>query len=422
METKKINVIDRDLNSVVEIPGSKSYTNRALIIASLANGKSILKNPLYSDDTKYMMESLEKLGVKFEENDKDLTVYGTGGKFNTADNMELFCGIAGTTSRFLTGLSVLFRNDVIINGEGKILERPIGELVDGLKQIGVEIEYLGKEGSLPLKVNGENVNGNEISISGKISSQYFTALMMVAPLLENGLRIKVLDEQISKSYIDITCDIMKAFGINIINNDYKEYIIKKTEYKATNYIVEGDWSSASYFMCVGALHKGTIEIKNLNKNSVQGDRGFAGLIEKVGAEVEYKSNSVIVRGNSKIKPIVVDMESMPDTAMSLAVLLSFANGESKITGLSTLKNKETDRLSALYNELKKLSIESEIGDDYIIIKGGKHKVLGDIETYNDHRIAMSFAIAGTVIDGVNIKNPEVVGKSFPEFWDCLKKI
>ncbi len=422
MEIKKVNVINKELNSVIEIPGSKSYTNRALIIASLANGKSILKNPLYSDDTKYMMESLEKLGVKFEKNEKNLIVYGTGGKFNIIDNTELFCGIAGTTSRFLTGLSVLFKNNVIINGEGKILERPISELVDGLKQIGVKIEYLGKEGSLPLKVNGKNVNGNEISISGKISSQYFTALMMVAPLLENGLKIKVLDEQISKSYIDITCDIMKAFGVNVINNDYKEYIIEKSEYKATDYTVEGDWSSASYFMCIGALHKGVIEIKNLNKNSVQGDRGFADLIEKVGAKVEYKNNSVIVRGNCKIKPITIDMESMPDTAMSLAVLLSFAKGESKITGLSTLKNKETDRLLALYNELKKLSIDSEIGDDYIIVKDGKHKVIGNIKTYNDHRIAMSFAIAGTVINGINIEEPTVVGKSFPEFWDCLENL
>lgn len=419
MEIKKINVINKELNSVIEIPSSKSYTNRALIIASLVNGKSILKNPLYSDDTKYMMESLEKLGVKFEKNDKDLIVYGIGGEFNTFDNMELFCGIAGTTSRFLTGLSVLFKNNVIINGEEKILERPIGELVDGLKQIGVEIEYLGKEGSLPLKVNGKNFNGNEISISGKISSQYFTALMMVAPLLKNGLKIRVLDEQISKSYIDITCDIMKAFGVNVINNNYKEYIIKKSKYKATSYTIEGDWSSASYFMCIGALHNGVIEIKNLNKNSVQGDRSFAELIEKIGAKVEYGDNSVIVRGNAKVKSIVADMESMPDTAMSLAVLLSFAEGESKIVGLSTLKNKETDRLLALYNELKKLSIESKIGDDYIIIKGGKHKIIGNIETYNDHRIAMSFAVVGTVIDGVDIVNPAVVGKSFPEFWDYL---
>ncbi len=419
MEIKKINVINKELNSVIEIPGSKSYTNRALIIASLANGKSILKNPLYSDDTKYMIESLEKLGVKFEKNDKDLVVYGTGGKFNTVDNMELFCGIAGTTSRFLTGLSVLFKNNVIINGEGKILERPIGELVDGLKQIGVKIEYLGKEGSLPLKVNGKNVNGNEISISGKISSQYFTALMMVAPLLKNGLKIRVLDEQISKSYIDITCDIMKTFGVNVINNNYKEYIIEKSEYKATSYTIEGDWSSASYFMCIGALHNGIIEIKNLNKNSVQGDRGFAYLIEKIGAEVKYGDNSVIVKGNGKIKPIITNMESMPDTAMSLAVLLSFAEGESKIMGLSTLKNKETDRLLALYNELKKLSIDSEIGDDYIIVKGGKHRIIGNIETYDDHRIAMSFAVVGTVIDGVDIVNPAVVGKSFPEFWDYL---
>lgn len=417
-----INKIDKLNNAKVEILGSKSYTNRALIIASLAEGKTILNNPLYSDDTKYMIESLEKLGVNFEKSNKQLVVYGNSGNFKTTNNIELFCGIAGTTSRFLTGLLALIKDDIIITGEGKILERPIGDLVNGMRQIGVNIEYLGKDGSLPLKGNGMNVNGNEISMNGGVSSQYFTSLMMVAPLLKNGLKINVIGEQVSKSYIDITCDIMKSFGVEVINNNYKEYIIKPAKYKAIEYNIEGDWSSASYFCCLGALHEGGIEISNLNNNSVQSDRNFAKLMKEIGAVVEYKNNSVIIRKN-EIKPIDVNMELMPDTAMSLAVLLSFANGKSRIDGLSTLKNKETDRLLAMKNELAKLSIETEIGDDYIIVYGGNHhRVIGEIETYNDHRIAMSFAVAGTMIDGVEIKNPEVVSKSFPNFWEYLNNL
>lgn len=422
MLIKKINKINNVNNVKIEIPGSKSYTNRALVIASLAEGKTILHNPLYSDDTKFMMESLEKLGVVFEKNNKDLVVYGKGGKFDTKENLELFCGIAGTTSRFLTGLLPLMKNNIIINGEGKILERPIGELVEGLRQLGVEIEYLGKEGSIPLRGNGKNIMGNEINIDGGISSQYFTALMMVAPLLKNGLTINVLGEQISKSYIDITIDIMKAFGVNIINNNYKQYVIKPAKYKAIEYNIEGDWSSASYFICIGALHNGSVEISNVNNKSVQGDRSFAKLVEMAGAKIEYKDNSIVVR-SGELKPIEVDMEQMPDTAMSLAVLLSFANGKSKITGLSTLKNKETDRLKALQNELRKISIDSEIGNDFIVINGSKnHKIIDQIETYNDHRIAMSFAIAGTKLGNLEILNPEVVNKSFPEFWQYLNKL
>lgn len=417
-----INKIDKLHNAKIEILGSKSYTNRALIIASLTEGKTILNNPLYSDDTKFMIKSLEKLGVKFEKSDKKLVVYGNDGKFQVNKNTELFCGLAGTTSRFLTGLLALIKNDVIITGEGKILERPISDLVDGLRQIGVNIEYLGKEGSVPLKGNGKNISGNEISINGSVSSQYFTALMMVAPLLRDGLKINVIREQVSKSYIDITCDIMKSFGVDVINNNYKEYIIKSSKYKAIEYNIEGDWSSASYFCCLGALIDGGIEISNLNNNSVQGDKQFAKLMEKVGAVVEYKNNSVFIK-KDKIRPITVNMETMPDTAMSLAVLLSFANGKSRINGLSTLKNKESNRLLAMKNELAKLSIETEIGDDYIVIYGGNyHRVIGEIETYNDHRIAMSFAIAGAVIGGVEIKNPEVVSKSFPNFWEYFNNL
>jgi 3-phosphoshikimate 1-carboxyvinyltransferase len=337
---KKVNLIPlrKELNAVVEILGSKSYTNRALIIASLAEGESVLQNPLYSDDTKYMMESLEKLGIRFEKYKDKIIVQGCGGKFNNIKDAKLFCGIAGTTSRFLTGLSALVGQEVLVSGEGKILERPIGDLVDGLRQIGVKINYLEKEGSLPLRVNGSNISGDEISIKGNVSSQFLTSLLMIAPLLKNGLKINIIGEQVSKSYIDITIDIMKKFGVEVINNNYKNYIVKAGQkYISQDYIIEGDWSSASYFCCIGALHKGQIEIKNLNNNSVQGDCGFAKLIEKVGAKVIYKENSVIIKGGKLIKPLNIDMEQMPDTAMSMAVLLSFANGISKITGLSTLK-------------------------------------------------------------------------------------
>ena len=417
MIVKKINNFD---TVSIQMPGSKSYTNRALIIASLTNGKTILNNPLYSDDTKYMIESLKKLGIKFEKFDNKLIVYGNGVNFITNNNIELFCGIAGTTSRFLTGLLPLIKNDIIITGEGKILERPINELVEGLKQIGCEIKYLKKEGSLPLLGNGKNVNqNNEISIKGDVSSQYFTSLMMVAPLMKNGLIINVIGEQISKSYIDITIDIMKSFGVSVINNNYKQYIVKHSQYQPIEYNIEGDWSSASYFICISALTGKIVKISNLNFNSVQGDKKFIDLIKTVGADVQINNNEIIIK-KDKINPINIDMQLMPDTAMSIAVLLSFANGISKITGLSTLKNKETDRLIAMQNELKKLSIKTEIGNDYIIIYGGSPKIVGEIETYKDHRIAMSFSIAGTMLGNLKINNPEVVNKSFPEYWNILE--
>lgn len=427
MKKIKLHPLKKELDAIIKIAGSKSYTNRALIIASLARGKSILRNPLYSDDTKYMMESLEKLGVCFEKYEDKIVVQGCGGKFGKIKSTELFCGLAGTTSRFLTGLASLVGKEIIVNGSGKLLERPISDLVCGLRQIGVKIDYLGKKGSLPLKIDGKKISGGKISIKGNVSSQFLTSILMIAPLLQNDLKIDIIGLQVSKSYIDITIDIMKKFGVKVINNNYKNYIVKAgQEYIAKDYIIEGDWSSASYFCCIGALHKGQIEIQNLNNNSVQGDRVFAKLIEMAGVEVVYKDNSLIVRGGNPIKPLSVDMKQMPDTAMSMAVLLSFADGISKITGLKTLKFKETDRLTAMHNELNKLGIENIIGDNYIEIHGIdnlyniKKKI--EIETYDDHRIAMSFAIAGSRIKGIIIKNPNVVSKSFVSFWSVLKQI
>ena len=410
----------------VSMPGSKSYTNRVFVIAALAKGKTRIISPLHSDDTKHMIESLQKLGISVSVcSNGDVEIIGTGGEFDIGKcSSDIFVGIAGTTSRFLTAFCSLVGKEIFINGEGKILERPINDLVDGLKQIGVSVEYKAKVGSIPLSVNGRNINGNEISINGNISSQFFTALMLIAPALEKGLVINVIGEQISKSYIDITINLMEYFGVIVDNYNYKKYVIRPGQtYIARDYKVEGDWSSASYFCALSALHDGKITIKNLNNNSAQGDRNFPKILEKMGVDIDYIEDGVVVYGaKDKLVSTCVDMEQMPDTAMTIAIVASQAKGITKITGLSTLKDKETDRLQAVRNELGKMGIRVEIiNNDSLEIFGGRaYKSV--VETYKDHRVAMSFAVLATKIGGVRILDKDVVNKSFPEFWEYLKKV
>ncbi len=423
MSNIKIEKFEKELNCEVQMPGSKSYTNRVLILASLASGKSKITAPLHSDDTKYMIKSLKKLGIKIGVlASGDIEIEGNGGKFDNLNSKNLFAGIAGTTSRFLTAFSVLTRAEINLSGEGKILERPIGDLVDGLRQIGVEIEYTGKNGSLPLKINGKNINSSEIKMNGEVSSQFFTALMLIAPYLESGLKISVIGKQISKSYIDITINLMREFGVEVKNNDYKEYIIKGGQkYKAREYKVEGDWSSASYFCALGALHRGSTTIKNLNNNSSQGDKNFPKVLEKMGVKVEYLEDGVKIFGGSLLSGIEINMEQMPDTAMTVAILAVFANKNTLITGLSTLKDKETDRIEAMKEELGKMGVLVKTTDSSMEIIPSTPKS-AIIKTYKDHRIAMVFAVLGSKVGNVIIKNKEVVNKSFPEFWEILKKV
>lgn len=421
----KIEKFDGKFDCKIEMPGSKSYTNRALIIATLAHGKSKIISPLHSDDTKYMIQSLKNLGVNIEiQKNGDILIEGNCGNFKNIKNRKIFAGIAGTTSRFLTALSILVNGNVELNGEGKILERPIKELVDGLKQIGAKIDYTGKTGSLPLIINGDEVIGGEIKINGEVSSQFFTALMLIAPYLDTDLKITVIGKQVSKSYINITINLMKEFGVNVINKDFKEYVIKKGQnYKSREYKVEGDWSSASYFCALGAIHKGQIIIKNLNNNSSQGDKNFPKLLEKMGAKIEYLEDGVRIKGNNKLLGIKANMDQMPDTAMTTGVIAAISKGKTLITGLSTLRNKETDRIEAMEVELKKMGVEVSSTKDSISISGIDGQLNGaDIETYHDHRIAMAFAILATKVGEVIIRNKQVVNKSFPEFWKILYDI
>lgn len=388
----------------INILGSKSYTNRAILIASISNGTSKISNLLRSDDTKYMILALQNLGVNIIDNNDFLIIEGNNGVFKNIINKELFCGIAGTTSRFLTGLSILINQDIKITGDSKILTRPINDLVSAIKNMGAKIEYNKIEGSLPVTIYGDKNIINTVNISGEISSQFISALLMIAPRLPDGLIINVEGNQVSKSYIDITIDIMKNFGIVVVNDNYKKYTIKNQEYRAQNYIVEGDWSSASYFLGAQKLLQNNIKINNINHNSIQGDAKFINILKNFS----YKE---------------INMEQMPDTAMTAMVLAAIIRKKTTILGLSTLKNKECDRIEVSKQELAKFGIKCETTKNSIIIYGQtfNNKDIIEIETHEDHRVAMAFSLLGTQRK-ILIKNAQVVNKSFPRYWQELKKI
>ena len=407
------------IEATVAIPGSKSYTNRALIMGAIA-GDVRIENPLISDDTEAMLRCLEVLGVTFKRETDAIHILNTL-TTQEGETYELDANISGTTIRFLLPLICCIPGTKILFGKEGLNKRPIGDLVDGLRQIDARIEYADKEGFPPLKVTSAGLQSGVIKMSGAVSSQYFSALLMISPLLEGGIVIEVQGSQISKPYIDMTIDSMRQFGVEVINEGYKRYVVQGGEiYSAKTYKVEGDVSSASYFAAIAALTKSKITLSNMNPHSMQADMEFLKILEKMGAKVSFGENSITVEGHG-VKPLEVDMESCPDQAQTLAVLAAFADGVTKITGVRSLRVKETERVKAVEQELAKMGIRTESTPDSLTIYGGNPKSAA-IDTYGDHRMAMSFAVAGTKLAGMEINDPDVVGKTFPEFWDKLKSL
>jgi len=405
------------------MPGSKSFTNRALVMAALSRGKSRILGYSDSDDSEILIKVLKKVGVKIIKTNKQIIIQGNGGVFKEF-NGTINLGMAGTAMRFFTAVACLIPGKIILDGNERMRQRPIAELINGLRKLGAEIRYLQKQGCPPIEISKPIKKGGVVSMNGGVSSQYFTALLLIAPVLTNGLEIKVIGKQISKSYIDMSISGLKDFGVKVKNENYRKYIVSDRErYKATRYIVEGDASGASYFWAIAAVSQGKIKVKNINPVSLQGDVKFADLLKRMGCEVvkNKKEKWIEVEGVGELMGIEANMEQMPDTAQTLAMVAAFAKGETKITGLHTLKDKETDRLLALQAELAKMNIKTKIGPDYIVIEGGKPKG-AFIKTYNDHRMAMAFAVAGVKIPGVVIENPGVVAKSFPEFWNKFNSL
>ena len=404
----------QNLQATITVPGSKSYTNRALLIAGLTDGECRLEKPLVSDDTKYMIRALKAFGISVQEEKEAFIVSGRGGKLSTPEE-DIFIGNAGTTMRFLTTFSALVPGKTRLDGDERMRQRPLADLLHCLTQMGVKAVSANGNGCPPIDIAGGEVPGGEVQLAGDKSSQYLTSILLSAPYFKNDTCIHIQGDLTSKSYADITLDIMKTFGVSVINESYQRFKVKAGDrYNAQTYQVESDWSSASYFLAAAAVTGGEVTLTDINPHSVQGDAQFTSVLEKMGCRVEKKSNTLQIKGNP-LKGITINMNNMPDAVQTLAVTALFAEGETVIQGIGNLRIKETDRILALTNELTRLGAEVETGEDYLVIRPGDYRG-AEIETYDDHRMAMSFAVAGLKIPGIRIKNPTCVEKSFPDFF------
>jgi len=399
-------------------PPSKSLSNRALILASLANGRSIIRNFAYCDDTMFMIKALRKLGIKIIVKKNSAEVFGLGGNF-VRDGVNIYCGNAGTTFRFLTALLSLNKGRVTIDGSKRMRQRPIKSLIQSLKAAGVKLE--SENNFPPITIEGGGKIGGKIRIKASESSQFLSAMLMILPFMEKNSEIHVEGELVSKPYVDLTIDMQRRFGVKIKNSNYKKFALTSDDNcKPSNVFIEPDASSASYFLGAAAIAKKKIKVKGLGSNSLQADLSFLDVLKKMGCKVQKNKSEIILKGN-KLKGVSVDLNSSPDIVQTLAVTACFAEGKTKIKNVANLRLKETDRLKALSVELKKIGADvKEFQDGLEIIPGEIQHA--EISTYNDHRMAMSFALARLMNPKIKIRNQNCVKKSFPNFWSEFNKI
>ncbi len=408
------------ISGEVNLPGSKSVSNRALLLAALAKGTTRLTNLLDSDDIRHMLNALSKLGVNYQlSEDKTVCeVQGLGKPFTVDQVQELFLGNAGTAMRPLAAALCLGSGEYMLTGEPRMKERPIGHLVNALRQAGADIEYLENEDYPPLRIKGTGLESGTVEIDGSISSQFLTAFLMSAPLAKGDITIKIIGDLVSKPYIDITLHIMQQFGVQVENHNYQEFVIRAGQsYIAPgNFLVEGDASSASYFLAAAAIKGGEIKVTGIGKNSIQGDIQFADALEKMGAEIEWGDDYVISR-RGELNAVDMDFNHIPDAAMTIATTALFAKGTTAIRNVYNWRVKETDRLSAMATELRKVGAEVEEGDDYIIITPPEKLTHAAIDTYDDHRMAMCFSLVALSDTPVTINDPKCTSKTFPDYFD-----
>jgi 3-phosphoshikimate 1-carboxyvinyltransferase len=454
MPDVRLDILDKPFTATFAPPGSNSLTNRALVLAALADGICDLSNVLFADDTHVMLEGLTKLGfyLVIDHDARTVRVHGRGGKIDRS-SAEIFCGNSGTTIRFLTALCSLGTGQFILDGVPRMRERPIGALVTMLKNLGVRVRATTHESTAqdvvapsgssglpasdeypPVHVEAHGLPGGFVRYGSEVSSQYLSAILMVAPHARIEVQVTLDGPQTSWPYVAMTMQLMDHFGITpeLIRDpetyEPKKIVVPQGKYAATNYAIEPDASNASYFLALAAIHPGSkITIEGLGKQSLQGDVGFADVLHKMGADLIFGKDFITVMSpkDRKLEGIDVDLSNMPDTAQTLAVTALFAEGTTTIRGLHTLKVKETDRLLALKSELLKLGARVEIeNDDTLVITPPEDRGFkrAEIATYDDHRMAMSFALAGTKVHGVVIKDAECVNKTYPQFFDDLAKV
>lgn len=421
MESLTLQPIQK-VSGTVNLPGSKSVSNRALLLAALAEGTTTLTNLLDSDDIRHMLNALTKLGVEYQLSDDktQCVVKGLGKAFTVDAATELFLGNAGTAMRPLAAALCLGQGEFILTGEPRMKERPIGHLVDALVEAGADITYLENEHYPPLKINGTGLKGGHVKIDGSISSQFLTAFLMSAPLAKADVTIEIVGDLVSKPYIDITLHIMKQFGVEVENQNYQQFVVKSgQQYRSPGqFLVEGDASSASYFLAAAAIKGGEIKVTGIGKNSIQGDIHFADALEKMGADIEWGDDYILCR-KGELVGIDMDYNHIPDAAMTIATTALFAKGTTAIRNVYNWRVKETDRLAAMATELRKVGAKVEEGEDYIIVEPTSELKHAAIDTYDDHRMAMCFSLVALSDTPVTINDPKCTSKTFPDYFDKL---
>jgi 3-phosphoshikimate 1-carboxyvinyltransferase len=413
---------EQPINATVTPPGSKSYTNRALPIAALAKGTSSLTGALFSDDTHYMTKALLELGfsVSSDERKNTFMVQGTNGHV-PRDSANVFIGNSGTTARFLTPLMALGHGTFELDGVPAMQKRPIQPLLAALNTLGAQASSIQNTGCPPIRIVANGLRGGTLKMRGDLTSQVFSALLMSAPYFENGITLEVEGELVSKPYLEVTAQTMKAFGVDLEIDNFERFIVQPGAYTATNYAIEPDASAASYFFAAAAITRGRVVVPGLGRNSLQGDLDFVRVLEQMGCTINQTETQTEVIGTTDLRGIEIDMSQISDTAQTLAAVAPFASSPTRITGIGFIRRKETDRVGAVVRELQRLGINAVEEDDGMIIHPGTPKP-ARIETYDDHRMAMSFAVLGLRASGITILEPGCVSKTFPKFFEVLETL
>ncbi len=399
----------------IEAPPSKAHTLRSLIIGSLARGQTTIEGPLLGQDQLNVISCLKILGISIEQQDDRIIIEGGGGRYSPVSE-ELNVGESGVGMNFLSSAACLCDKPIVLTGAPRILERPIAEVVGGLQQLGANIEYLDKEGFPPIRVAGGGIEGGRTRMRGQKSSQYFSSICISSPYARQPVTIECVDEMTEKPYLDISLQMMSDFGVEANNKDFKQIDIPGGEYSGRTIKIEGDYSSASFFFLAGAVCGSKVTVSNLWTDTKQGDRAFVDLTEQMGCGIERSGRQVTIEGRG-LKAIERDMSDIPDLVPPAAIACAFAEGTSRLTNIRHLRHKECDRLAVMVSELQKMGIHARCDETSLIIEGNRKAHGATIDPHNDHRIAMSFAVAGLVTGEQQIANPGCVAKSFPDFWE-----
>ena len=425
MTTYRVRPLDGPLATEVRVPGSKSIANRALVCAALADGRSVLQGIAPGDDTAAMLDCLAALGIGCafaDAADDVVAVDGTGGVFTT-DEVTLNTRLAGTTSRFVTALAALGSSEVVVDGEAALRRRPMAPLHEALAALGATVRPLGEPGHLPVGVCGplRGAGAGVLPIRGDVSSQYITALMLIGPFLPGGLRLQMTTPLVSRSYVGITAAVMASFGVAGVEVGDDEVVVPAGRYRATDYVVEPDASSASYPLAAAAVAGGTVHVAGLTATALQGDARFVHVLADMGCDVVQNATGTTVTREGPLRGLDIDMVDMSDLVPTLAVVAAFATTPTTIRGVGFIRAKESDRLGDLCRELRAAGVRATETDDGLVVQPGAPSP-ALLHTHHDHRLAMAYALLGLVADGIEIDDPGVVSKSWPDYWQMLEDL